>query len=110
MSTALIQITGKGLYSPIENKHKEIRWSENFMTNSFEVYGSINNFKMFAISSFENEYVVGHFFNGQYEPYNFSKPYAKLSTAKAVCTNILRKEILKAVILLDNLANIKNIE
>lgn len=110
MSTALIQTTGKGLYSPIENKHKEIKWTENVMLDAFEINGHLNKFKMFSISKTENGFVVGHYFNGNYQSYNSNNPYATISIAKAVCTKILRKEILKTVILLDNLANIKNIE
>lgn len=108
MSAALIQITGKGLYSPIENKHKEIVWKQ---TNQEDVIcGMIGNTIHFTIDEYKNGYVVRHFVNRAVELYGTEKPYKKLSTAKAVCTNLLRKEILNAVILLDNLANIKSIE
>jgi len=107
MSTALIQTTGKGLYSPVENKHKEIKWVEDADRS---IYGMIGNHTHFAIEQYKGGYAVRHFVNRTVEFHGTKKSYKKLSTAKSVCTNLLRKEILKAVILLDNLANIKNIE
>lgn len=108
MSTSLIQTTGKGLYSPIENKHKEIIWKQ--INNYDTIYGQIGNTVHFAIDKYKNGYAVRHFVGRTVEMYGTQNQYKKLSTAKSVCTNLLRKEILKAVILLDNLANIKNIE
>ena len=113
MSTALIQTTGKGLYSPIENKHKEIRWIQSNSLQSKSdptIYGLIGNDTYFAIDQYPDGYAVRHFVRRTVEIHGREKHYKKMSTAKAVCTNLLRKEILNIVIMLDNLANIKNIE
>ena len=108
MSTALIQITGKGLYSPIENKHKKIQWSQKDSQGT--IYGKIGHTIYFGIDQYSNGYAVRHFVRRTVEFHGRVKPYKSLSSAKAVCTNLLRKEILNIVIALDNLANIKNIE
>ncbi len=113
MSKSLIQTTGRGLYSPIENKHKEIRWiqSNSLQSNSDStVYGLIGNTTYFAIDQYPDGYVVRHFVNRTVDFHGKEKHYKTMSTAKSICTKLLRNEILKLVIMLDNLADIKNIE
>ena len=113
MSTALIQFTGKRRYSPIENKHKKIQWlqSENFLNDTEEtILGQIGRITYFAIDQHPGGYIVRHFANRTVEFHGWEKPYKSLSTAKALCTRLLRKEILNIVIMLDNLADIRNIE